>query len=59
MEQKEFINKTDEFTVNIALINNKKGCFGIVAAPVSGRTWIGQFLIIILIKKKIPIEISG
>ena len=39
---KEFINKTDEFTVNIALINNKKAVFGIVAAPVSGRTWIGS-----------------
>ena len=36
------INKTDEFTVNIALINNKKAVFGIVAAPVSGRTWIGS-----------------
>ena len=39
---KEFINKTDEFTVNIALIKNKKVVFGIVAAPVSGRTWIGS-----------------
>ena len=32
---KEFINKTDEFTVNIALIDNKKAIFGIVAAPVT------------------------
>ena len=33
---KEFINKTDEFTVNIALINDKSSVFGIVAAPVTG-----------------------
>tara|TARA_Y100000996_G_scaffold408308_1_gene387159 strand:- start:540 stop:1355 length:816 start_codon:yes stop_codon:yes gene_type:complete len=39
---KEFINKTDEFTVNIALIDNKKVVFGIVAAPVSGKIWFGS-----------------
>ena len=39
---KEFINKTDEFTVNIALINNKQAIFGIVAAPVSGKIWHGS-----------------
>ena len=39
---KEFINKTDEFTVNIALINNKKSIFGIVAAPVTGKIWHGS-----------------
>ena len=39
---KEFINKTDEFTVNIALIDNKKVIFGIVAAPVSGKIWTGS-----------------
>ena len=39
---KEFINKTDEFTVNIALINNKSSVFGIVAAPVSGKIWHGS-----------------
>ena len=36
---KEFINKTDEFTVNIALIDNKQAIFGIVAAPVTGKVW--------------------
>ena len=30
---KEFINKRDEFTVNIALINDKKPVFGIIYAP--------------------------
>ena len=39
---KEFINKTDEFTVNIALIDNKQAIFGIVAAPVSGKIWHGS-----------------
>ena len=39
---KEFINKTDEFTVNIALINKKKSIFGIVAAPVTGKIWHGS-----------------
>ena len=39
---KEFINKTDEFTVNIALINNKKVIFGIVGAPVTGKIWHGS-----------------
>jgi len=39
---KEFINKTDEFTVNIALINNKKTIFGIVAAPVTKKIWHGS-----------------
>ena len=39
---KEFINKTDEFTVNIAMINNRKSIFGIVAAPVTGKIWHGS-----------------
>ena len=39
---KEFINKTGEFTVNIAMINNKRAIFGIVAAPATGKIWIGS-----------------
>ena len=39
---KEFINKTGEFTVNIALINDRSTIFGIVAAPVSGKIWHGS-----------------
>ena len=39
---KEFINKTDEFTVNIALIHNRKPIFGIVGAPVSKKVWHGS-----------------
>jgi len=39
---KEFINKTDEFTVNIALINDKKAVFGIVGEPVTGKIWHGS-----------------
>ena len=41
---KEFINKTGEFTVNIALINDRSTVFGIVAAPVSGKIWHGSVL---------------
>ena len=39
---KEFINKTDEFTVNIALVDNKQAIFGIVAAPVTRKVWYGS-----------------
>ena len=39
---KEFINKTGEFTVNIAMINNKKVVFGIVGAPVTRKIWHGS-----------------
>lgn len=38
---KEFINNTNDFTVNIALIENKKPVFGIVFAPVHKTIWIG------------------
>ena len=44
---KEFINKTGEFTVNIAMINNKRAIFGIVAAPATGKIWIGSILSLI------------
>jgi 3'(2'), 5'-bisphosphate nucleotidase len=41
---KEFINKRDEFTVNIALIENGLPVFGIVHAPAISRTfWGGSF----------------
>ena len=36
---REFINKNDEFTVNIALIEDRKPVFGIVAAPVFEKCW--------------------
>ena len=39
---KEFVNKTDEFTVNIALIESKKSVFGIVGAPVKNKIWHGS-----------------
>ena len=40
---KEFINKSKEFTVNIALIENSVPVFGIVAAPATGKVWAGSF----------------
>jgi len=36
---KEFIDKTDEFTVNIALIENNKPILGVVHAPVLNKTY--------------------
>ena len=39
---KEFINRNGEFTVNIAMINQKQPMFGIVAAPVTGKIWHGS-----------------
>ena len=41
---KEFVNKRDEFTVNIALIKNGLPIFGIVHAPAIDKTfWGGPF----------------
>ena len=38
---KEFINRNDEFTVNIALIENHRPILGVVHVPVFGRTYVG------------------
>lgn len=38
---KEFISGSDEFTVNIALVENRKPIFGIVSAPAKGECWVG------------------
>jgi len=40
---REFINKSNDFTVNIALIENSMPIFGIVGAPVTGKIWSGSF----------------
>ncbi|MBT3990610.1 MAG: 3'(2'),5'-bisphosphate nucleotidase CysQ [Rhodospirillaceae bacterium] len=41
---KEFVNKRDEFTVNIALIENGEPIFGIVYAPAIAKSfWGGDF----------------
>jgi 3'(2'), 5'-bisphosphate nucleotidase len=39
---KEFIRKSGEFTVNVALIEDGVPVFGIVHAPVLGATWWGD-----------------
>ena len=39
---REFINKSDEFTVNIALIEKKIPIFGIVGAPALSTLWHGS-----------------
>ena len=38
---KEFVNRNDEFTVNIALIENHKPTLGVVHVPVFKRTYVG------------------
>ena len=39
---KEFVKKNDEFTVNIALIRNKKPVMGVVYAPVLDELYFGD-----------------
>jgi 3'(2'), 5'-bisphosphate nucleotidase len=39
---REFVNKTDEFTVNIALIENGDPVAGMIAAPALGRIFYGD-----------------
>ncbi len=38
---KEFVNRNDEFTVNIALIVDQKSVFGVVYVPVQDKTYLG------------------
>ena len=39
---KEFINKNDEFTVNIALLENNQPVFGVVYAPALNKLYFGS-----------------
>ena len=43
---KGFINKDGNFTVNIALIQNKMPIFGIIEATITSKVWVGSFLTI-------------
>jgi len=38
---KEFIKRNDEFTVNIALIQNNKSIAGVIYAPITGELYVG------------------
>ena len=38
---KEFVNRNDEFTVNIALIDNHRPVLGVVHVPVFEKTYVG------------------
>jgi 3'(2'), 5'-bisphosphate nucleotidase len=38
---KEFVNRNDEFTVNIALIDKNRPVFGVVHVPVQTKTYVG------------------
>jgi 3'(2'), 5'-bisphosphate nucleotidase len=39
---REFLNKSKDFTVNIALIEKTKAIFGIICAPISTQMWLGS-----------------
>ena len=39
---KEFVNRNGEFTVNIALIENKRPVLGVIYAPVTGQLWAAE-----------------
>ena len=39
---REFVNRTGEFTVNIALIDNRRPVFGMVGVPTAGENICGQ-----------------
>ncbi|MEA3252954.1 MAG: 3'(2'),5'-bisphosphate nucleotidase CysQ [Pseudomonadota bacterium] len=39
---KEFIKKSGEFTLNVALVESGVPVFGVVHAPVLNTTWVGQ-----------------
>jgi 3'(2'), 5'-bisphosphate nucleotidase len=39
---KEFIKKNGEFTVNIALVKNKKPIYGIIFKPTSGELYFTE-----------------
>ncbi|MCZ6888448.1 MAG: 3'(2'),5'-bisphosphate nucleotidase CysQ [Gammaproteobacteria bacterium] len=39
---KEFVNRNDEFTVNIALIEANRAILGVVGVPVRGQVYVGD-----------------
>ena len=39
---REFVNRNDEFTVNIALIDGHRAMFGVVGVPVQGTVYTGD-----------------
>jgi 3'(2'), 5'-bisphosphate nucleotidase len=39
---KEFIERTGEFTINIALIRKHRACFGMIALPLRGEIYVGE-----------------
>lgn len=41
---REFIKRNGEFTVNIGLIEHRRPVFGIIAAPVHERLWVGDLI---------------
>ena len=53
---KEFINKNDEFTVNIALIDNNTPIFGVIHVPVTNETYWGSHVTAPFIQVKTMIQ---
>ena len=39
---KEFINRSGEFTINVALVKNMQSIFGYVAAPAIDKIWLSE-----------------
>jgi len=39
---KEFIERTGEFTINIALIRQHRACFGLIGVPLRGEIYAGE-----------------
>ena len=39
---KEFINRSGEFTINVALVKNMQSIFGYVAAPALDKIWLSE-----------------
>ena len=39
---REFIERTGEFTINIALIRQHRACFGMIAVPLRGEIYAGE-----------------
>ena len=51
---REFLNKSKDFTVNIALIENTKAIFGVICAPITTQIWLGSKFNISINEETIP-----
>ena len=54
---KEFINRSGEFTINVALVKNMQSIFGYVAAPALDKIWLSEEQILKESQKSLSIVI--